>query len=121
MRIFKKKNKICPINNIECIVKSSNCKECDEYLEPIHSYFELTYAQYLVTPRSLLQSMSSEWQQKFVILMRELDNSFSEEYQLPKGLEYTVILKDEKGKIHSICEDTCHIYDRGRRIIPRIK
>jgi len=39
----------------------------------VHSFFELSYAQYLVIPRSALQSMPREWQERFVQCMRELD------------------------------------------------
>ena len=37
-----------------------------ETQEPIHEFFELSYAHYLVLPRSLLQSMPVEWQKRFV-------------------------------------------------------
>jgi hypothetical protein len=32
--------------------------------ELIHNWFELTYAQYLTIPRSILQSMPVEWQRR---------------------------------------------------------
>jgi len=32
--------------------------------EPLHNWFELTYAQYLTIPRSILQSMPVEWQRR---------------------------------------------------------
>lgn len=94
----------------------------DEYPETIHEYFGLSYAQYLVTPRLLLQSMPIDWQKSFVKLMKEFDDAFEDKYNPPNELEYSVMLKDEKGKLHSILEDPCHDYERGRRIIPlRIK
>lgn len=43
----------------------------------IHTYFGLTYANYLVLNRSLLQSMPEEWQHKFVEMLGELDDEFS--------------------------------------------
>jgi hypothetical protein len=51
----------------------------EEYqsLEPIHEMFSLSYANYLVLHRSLLQSMPVEWQQKFVDCINELDQAFS--------------------------------------------
>lgn len=40
--------------------------------EPVHGFFGLTYASYLVVQRSVLQAMPVEWQRKFVALMSEL-------------------------------------------------
>lgn len=45
----------------------------DLYETPIWDWFELSYAQYLAIPRSILQTMPIEWQKKFVELMDELD------------------------------------------------
>ena len=39
--------------------------------EPVHAWFGLTYANYLVLPRAVLQSMPAEWQEKFVKLLEE--------------------------------------------------
>lgn len=36
---------------------------------PVHAWFGLTYANYLVMPRSLLQSMPHEWQAQLVALL----------------------------------------------------
>jgi hypothetical protein len=44
-------------------------------IEPIHSWFGLTYANYLVIQRSVLQSMPLKWQNKFVECLEELDES----------------------------------------------
>lgn len=43
--------------------------------EPIHAWFGLTYAKYLVLPRSILQSMPVEWQRDFVKLLKQLDTN----------------------------------------------
>ena len=43
--------------------------------EPIHDWFELSYAQYLTIPRSVLQSMPIEWQETFVKCLTELDET----------------------------------------------
>jgi hypothetical protein len=79
----------------------------------IHEWFELTYAQYLTIPRSVLQSMPDEWQIKFVKCLEELDESF--DWRPPEGC-YWVKLKDDKGRyVHDPFMD----YQRGRRrIIP---
>lgn len=42
----------------------------------IHEFFNLTYSNYLVLHRSLLQSMPLEWQHKFVRLVEELNDEF---------------------------------------------
>ena len=44
--------------------------------EPTQGYFELTYAQYLTIPRTVLQSMPVDWQLRFVECLMELDASF---------------------------------------------
>jgi len=40
-------------------------------IEPVHGWFGLTYANYLVLSRAVLQSMPLEWQEKFVKLLGE--------------------------------------------------
>jgi hypothetical protein len=60
--------------------------------EPIHSWFELTYAQYLTIPRSILQSMPQEWQARFVKCLEELDETF--DWRPTEG-RYWVRLKDD--------------------------
>lgn len=44
--------------------------------EAIHEWFSLSYANYLVCPRSVLQSMPDEWQQRFVTCLREMHQAF---------------------------------------------
>ena len=46
--------------------------------EPIHEWFELSYSNYLVVQRVILQSMSLEWQKRFVKCLDELyEKTFS--------------------------------------------
>jgi hypothetical protein len=81
--------------------------------EPIHEWFELTYAQYLTIPRSVLQSMPAEWQQRFVDCLKELDNTID---WRPEVGRYWVRLKDDKGHwLHDPLAD----YERGRRRIQK--
>jgi hypothetical protein len=54
---------------------------------PIHEYFGLTYANYLVRPRALLQSMPATWQGRFAGCLRELDDAFA---HLDVAAEYDV-------------------------------
>lgn len=47
-----------------------------EPVEAVHGWFGLSYANYAVLPRTLLQSMPDAWQARFVALMNELDAAF---------------------------------------------
>lgn len=51
--------------------------------QDIHTYFGLSYANYLVLPRTLLQSMPQEWQARFVALVDELHDAFEHVKQAP--------------------------------------
>ena len=42
---------------------------------PIHLMFGLSYANYFIMQRSVLQAMPIPWQEKFVALMRELEET----------------------------------------------
>lgn len=43
--------------------------------DAVHAWFELSYASYLVWPRSVMQQMPAEWQQRFVALAKELEDT----------------------------------------------
>jgi PRTRC genetic system protein C len=79
----------------------------------IHGFFELSYAAYLVLPRTLLQSMPLDWQDKFVALLEEANEKYPR--YMPEGSEYYVQLKDtETGRF---MKDPLADYQRGRRRI----
>ncbi len=78
---------------------------------PIHQWFELSYAQYLTIPRSVLQSMPVAWQARFVACLEELDATI--DWRPPHG-RYWVQLKDEQGRYVA---DPLMDYERGRRRI----
>jgi hypothetical protein len=80
--------------------------------EPIHLWFNLTYASYLVLQRSILQSAPKRWQKEFVRLLEELNEMTSGLEDLPD--RYTVQLRDEKGRF---IKDPYADYERGRRKI----
>lgn len=63
--------------------------------EPVHEWFELTYAQYLTIPRSILDAMPVEWQHRFVDCLNELDGTFD---WRPSEGRYWVQLKDAQGR-----------------------
>lgn len=83
--------------------------------DPIHNWFELSYAQYLTVPRSVLQSMPEEWQGRFVRCLEELDETID---WRPKEGCYWVKLKNNKGQYVS---DPLMDYQRGRRRLDTIK
>lgn len=56
----------------------------------VHTYFGLSYANYLVKHRTLLQSMPEQWQHRFVACLRELDAAFAHVDQAP-GYEVTPV------------------------------
>lgn len=81
-----------------------------EKMERVHGWFELTYAQYLTIPRSVLQSMPDEWQDRFVTCLEELDEAI--DWRPPWPSRYWVVLKDALGKYKY---DPLRDYQRGRR------
>ncbi len=42
----------------------------------VHDWFELTYSHYLVLQRSILQEMPTEWQERFVSCINEIEDYF---------------------------------------------
>jgi hypothetical protein len=84
--------------------------------EPIHGWFELSYAAYLVLPRSVLQSAPVEWQRKFVECLNELEEMFGD--KVPMEGVYEVHLRSDRGVF---IEDVYRDYERGRRVIPMTK
>ena len=99
-------------------------KEVNYETEPVHNYFGLSYAQYLVIPRSVLQSMPQEWQQRFVNCLKELNETID---WMPSRGCYRVTLNeidegwnedgDLIGKWGKEIDDPLMDYDRGRRRI----
>lgn len=59
--------------------------------EPIHEWFELSYAQYLTIPRSVLQSMPQEWQDRFVKCLEELKEKSVEDKIVDMDNTFTVL------------------------------
>ena len=45
--------------------------------DAIHKHFGLSYANYLVLPRTLLQSMPDEWQAELVALLKLMEEAFA--------------------------------------------
>lgn len=62
---------------------------------PVSDWFELSYAQYLTVPRSVLEQMPFEWQEQFAKLFQELDETL--DWRPAEG-RYWVQLRDDKGR-----------------------
>jgi len=60
---------------------------------PIHEHFSLSYANYLVLPRTLLQSMPLDWQEGFVRHLDQLHEAFQ---HVPQAEAYEVITGVER-------------------------
>ncbi len=69
---------------------TTEIKEC-----PIHYWFELSYAQYLTIPRSILEAMPHEWKERMAKCLRELDDQIA---WRPKEGRYWCRLKDDNGR-----------------------
>lgn len=65
--------------------------------EAIHLHFSLSYANYLVLPRTLLQSMPDAWQARFVALVDELHEAFQ---HVPQAESYEVTA----GTVHEVSD-----------------
>lgn len=107
----------------------SSRRRSSEFVPPcdiVHQWFGLSYAQYLTVPRSVLQSMPEDWQQRFVDCLNELDEAID---WPPKNGTYRVQLMttrqnyEEGGFVETVwdkeLEDPLMDYERGRRRIPR--
>ena len=68
---------------------------CHNYAQPIHDWFELSYAQFLTVPRLAMESMSLKWQYKMAKLLQEMDDTFD---WRPKEGRYWVRLRDANGR-----------------------
>lgn len=78
----------------------------------LHTWFELSYAQYLTIPRSILQSMPRGWQEQFATLLCKLDDTFD---WRPRNARYWVSLRSQSGRYVSISRDPFMDYERGRK------
>lgn len=89
--------------------------------DAIHNWFELTYAQYLTIPRSVLQSMPGAWQERFVRCLQELDEHIDwrpEEGQYRVQLHAVNQDAEDEDYWGPVLDDPLMDYERGRRIIP---
>ena len=54
---------------------------------PVHTWFGLSYCNYQVLPRTLMQSMPTEWQTRMVACLEELHDAFQ---HVPQAEAYDV-------------------------------
>lgn len=78
--------------------------------DPIHTYFGLSYSNYLVMPRSVLQSMPRGWQVRFVAALNEIKAMFG---HLLETSSYRVHLLGSD--METPIDDPLSDYQRGRR------
>jgi hypothetical protein len=63
--------------------------------DPVHQWFGLTYASYLVLPRSALQQIDPKLQRKLVEALTEI----TDRYDWPNSnADYQVTMRDDKGR-----------------------
>jgi hypothetical protein len=78
--------------------------------EPIHNWFGLSYASYLVMPRVVLQSLPSKLQARIVNCLNEANDLID---WMPEGKTYYVQLRDDRTGRYT--KDNLCDYQRGRR------
>lgn len=71
-----------------------------ESTTPVHDYFGLTYSNFMVLHRSIMQAMPIEWQQKIVALLEEADFAVSADSKLSAMVEdnYKLTIRKPNGQ-----------------------
>ncbi len=78
----------------------------EAYDDLVHDWFGLSYANYLVVPRIILQSMPADWQQRFIECMDEMQETLAIDNAPSK---YLVKARDFDGRfIHDPYHDYRH-------------
>lgn len=81
---------------------------------PVHGWFGLSYANYLVVPRSLMQSMQLDWQERMCVCLHEMEGLFGDSFSPPGRYRVNVI-----GEGGRFVPDRAPHYDRGRTMVRR--
>jgi hypothetical protein len=74
-------------------------------MDDIHHWFGLSYSNYLVLPRAVLQSMPEAWQARFVGMLDELRKA-AEQAHLESPSRYRVHAIDAGGRY--VCDPVPH-------------
>jgi hypothetical protein len=62
---------------------------------PVWEWFGLSRAAYAVLPRMIMCAMPKDWQDRFVALMNEIEETFD----IPdQRIDFTILVQDMKGK-----------------------
>ncbi len=84
---------------LQLLADRHNAGECGDscplHQEDMHAWFGLSYANYLVLERTLLQAMPGRWQRRFVALLEEL---YVARGDLPDAYGYRVQPVDAGGR-----------------------
>ena len=90
-------------------------KECRARNDgPMHTWFNLSYAAYMVLPRTIIQEMPVDWQERMVRLMDEADAKYGD--QVIEN-NYVVQLRGDNGRFK---DDPLRYYRRNSPIEPRV-
>jgi hypothetical protein len=81
-------------------------KDGKDVHEPVHIWFSLSYAAYLILPRLILQNMPVGWQRDFISLVDEIESTLG---PLP-SMKYSVQRRGNNGKF---TKDPFANYRRG--------
>lgn len=73
----------------------------------IHEFFGLTYANYLVVNRSLLQSMPDEWQDKFIVMLVELFEEMGWAQMLQESISVRILKREPERKPDRVTCESC--------------
>lgn len=82
---------------------------------PIHNFFGLSYASYLVIPRSILQSCTPEAQQKLCDALEEVYKETKAHMDDPWPYEATISVQLRDVVTGRLKKDDLADYQRGRR------
>ena len=76
----------------------------------VHTYFGLSYSNFIVLHRSILQSLPEDVQHRLVAALEEADDWVAES-GIETAYSYQLVAKDEHG---TVVKDSVPYYDRGR-------
>ncbi len=76
--------------------------------DPMHGWFGLSYASYLVLPRSLIQEMPEEWQKRMVELLEEWDEAvgpYCAEHAHSMDYDVKLVAPGERDRITDLLDE----------------
>ncbi|MFF4777652.1 hypothetical protein ACFY05_32975 [Microtetraspora fusca] len=95
--------------------------------DAVHAWFGISYSNYLVLPRTLLQSMPDEWQNRFVTCLNQLHDAFNhveqaECYNVEPATErevsnLTTAELAQTGYTHQVDLCNCYSTESGGKVV----